>query len=557
MQTNKNDNSPEVWFSTWVKMPYEIVDKEVIEEKRRELIGSKLKDEELKLPFSKYITAPFKPVKETLFNPFKQDNQETNEPPYLELVKLNLDCEKSITEYVNNFGLLGLMYHSYRWFDIRYNHTAAKKQPKIKGSYSNWHKYHYNTEPVFPMDDEKIEKLGEKETLLKKDTDYLILRFIHEKAYDDSFLPMTKKEMNDIFCPLNRDPYRTEPSNLLNPEGHITDLLHLVNDQDFNQFKNRIDPDISKKGFLYQLYSEPLELFIEEACKFQKIYSIVDQIEKTEPGKDQLYLLIDLYYGVWKNLKPIHPKPRLDKKGQEITFGWEIPSLLSAYYLMFYVDLTKMLYMRFCANKKCRKPFVTSIKSKKNCGHFCRSLVRKQKQLSREKDYRESLQSQREKYKPVKVKFLLVVEFDREKISNDSFYLTESNEKDILFVEVIRTLYPDEYFDANTIRSNKRALLERLKNEGFYMIDGSKQDRQKKVVLSTIKGNVKKVSHKSQTKIIVISTDHGVEIINYLRKHGYRVINDDVIEFPHGPKLREQLRKKLKMLLEKFEYKFQ
>lgn len=55
------------------------------------------------------------------------------------------------------------------------------------GNYSKWHKYLYDLETIYPMSEEKIEKLRKKERLLKNDIGYLISRFIFNKAYMKCF----------------------------------------------------------------------------------------------------------------------------------------------------------------------------------------------------------------------------------------------------------------------------------------------------------------------------------------------------------------------------------
>ncbi len=84
------------------------------------------------------------------------------------------------------------------------------------------------------------------------------------------------------------------------------------------------------------------------------------------------------------------------------------------------------------------------------------------------------IQSARLKYKPDKIKILFVAEAPPENIER-FFYYENVKEKDALFINLIRLLYP-EYRDQNggsvkEIRKNKKSILERFKNDGYYLID--------------------------------------------------------------------------------------
>lgn len=84
------------------------------------------------------------------------------------------------------------------------------------------------------------------------------------------------------------------------------------------------------------------------------------------------------------------------------------------------------------------------------------------------------IQSSRLKYKPDEIKILFVAEAPPENIKR-FFYYENVKEKDALFINLIRLLYP-EYRDRNggsveQIRKNKKAILERFQNDGYYLID--------------------------------------------------------------------------------------
>jgi len=567
------DDSGELWLMNWVRMQYEILTKDVMERARRERNDNKLEGAEAELPYGKYIRAVSNSVVE-VFNPFKDFENyglQNYDPPYLKLVNLNVDNEDDILDYVNNYGLLGILQHSYRYLNIKTKESKTDDQlvnHNNKTIYSNWHRIEYDEEPIYPLTNEKIDRARDEVIeILKGQTDLVIRKLLRNKYESECYEKITIKALNDIFNPFKPfNPFNNEPyiffdqgKDYLNIHGSTNNEIDLFPDYDPEYSENLddyiIDPeDHVKESDLVDTfavwYAEPLELFIKEVRKFKKLYSYLEQIENAPDDEAREQLLMDLYLGLWRNLKPIHPKPGYNIWEQTIEFNWEIPSMLSAYYLMFYLDLTKSFYMRFCKRESCRKPFVSSLEKREYCSDTCSVYMRKKKQINREKEEEERLEAARSMSKPEEVKTLFVVEYDRNIINNDSFYLVNpEGEEDILFIEMIKTLYPDLYGDDYNIRKNKGKFLYRLKEDGVYMIDGSKQKRQTKVVYPTIRRHVREVADKSSTSVIVVSTSHGKNIIKDLKKAGFKVINEEAIDFPHGSKESNNFRKKVSELL--------
>lgn len=85
-----------------------------------------------------------------------------------------------------------------------------------------------------------------------------------------------------------------------------------------------------------------------------------------------------------------------------------------------------------------------------------------------------SHEAARLKYKPDEIKILFVAEAPPENIER-FFYYENVKEKDALFINLIRLLYP-EYQDSNggsvqKIRDQKEHLLRRFQEDGYYLID--------------------------------------------------------------------------------------
>lgn len=72
------------------------------------------------------------------------------------------------------------------------------------------------------------------------------------------------------------------------------------------------------------------------------------------------------------------------------------------------------------------------------------------------------LEVARSKYKPRKIKYLLIAEAPPEESSNRFFYFEHVEIKDSLFLETMKVLYPDNYTDTKTVRSRKKHFLNKF-----------------------------------------------------------------------------------------------
>ncbi len=153
-----------------------------------------------------------------------------------------------------------------------------------------------------------------------------------------------------------------------------------------------------------------------------------------------------------------------------------------------------------------------------------------------------------EKYKPEKIKFLLIAEAPG---SLDTFfYNEEDNSLVTLSLETMKVVYGD-------LEKPKINLLEYFQNDGFYLVDvcdepikgtPAEKKRQLEKCLNSL---IEKVSSlvSDDTKIILISARVYAVCYDRLKKEGFNVINESMIPFPIG--YQREFREKLTALLKK------
>lgn len=151
------------------------------------------------------------------------------------------------------------------------------------------------------------------------------------------------------------------------------------------------------------------------------------------------------------------------------------------------------------------------------------------------------IEKARIKYKPDKIKFLLVAEAPPNKESGRFFYFEEVYDKDTLFLETMKVLYPDKYTDTPNVRLRKREFLEQFKDEGFYLIDAcdspmekSNSSYKRKKIRESLPSFLIKLNKyaNKEVKIILISATVYDVCADILRKEGFNIINDEMIDFP-------------------------
>jgi hypothetical protein len=172
-----------------------------------------------------------------------------------------------------------------------------------------------------------------------------------------------------------------------------------------------------------------------------------------------------------------------------------------------------------------------------------------------------SYETVRQKYKPQHIKFLLIAESPPpppDIQSSRQFYYTDRIRRDDrLFTNTIRALYPQtaELKEVD-LEQDKEKWLNRLKTDGWYMIEAleesqqhkvTKGDRQAKIAqaLPSLLERVKQLAQQD-TKIILIKSNVFDVAAGPLVQAGYDVLNTELVDYPghfNQKAYREKLRK--------------
>ncbi len=179
-------------------------------------------------------------------------------------------------------------------------------------------------------------------------------------------------------------------------------------------------------------------------------------------------------------------------------------------------------------------------------------------------DMIKEVESKRLEYKPEKIKVLFIAEAPP-KAKDRFFYFEDVREKDSLFLEMMKVIYPDDKDikerNIKNIRKRKREFLERFKNDRYYLTDASErpmEDNRKSTKRRQLRNSLTKLIQKVEdlvskdTKIILISKPVYEICYKELKSRGFNVINEGHIPFPgsgHQKKFREMLRKLLKNMV--------
>lgn len=160
----------------------------------------------------------------------------------------------------------------------------------------------------------------------------------------------------------------------------------------------------------------------------------------------------------------------------------------------------------------------------------------------------------REKYKPEKIKFLLIAEAPPSVESGCFFYFEDVRKGDSLFLETMKALYPDKYTNTPDVRARKKEFLQRFKNDGFYLIDSLDHPIERSNKIEQIKNGLQQLIEKIErlvdkdTPIILICSTVYKACNDKLRAEGFNVINLEPIPFAgngHQNEFRQRLQKLL------------
>lgn len=172
------------------------------------------------------------------------------------------------------------------------------------------------------------------------------------------------------------------------------------------------------------------------------------------------------------------------------------------------------------------------------------------------------IEQARIKYKPKKIKYLLIAETPPKSNSNRFFYFENVKEQDSLFLETMKILYPETVsgLTIKEIRSIKKKFLERFKNDGFYLIDSLNQPFEEKYS-STKKIKLIKEGQENlliklkklitpETNVILISATVFKANYEFLKNNISNISNTELIDFP-GSGGQKKYRYKFKKAIKK------
>lgn len=149
----------------------------------------------------------------------------------------------------------------------------------------------------------------------------------------------------------------------------------------------------------------------------------------------------------------------------------------------------------------------------------------------------------RERYKPDRIKCILVAESPPKLGSNRFFYFKNVTSRDGLFIETMRVLYSGEYdfSDVQSMRAQKRQLLEKFRDDGFYLIDStdepiaglpsSEKRARIRAALPSLQEKLHELADGSTPITLIAATVYAV-CNNSLRAEGFNIINDGSIPLP-------------------------
>ncbi len=168
----------------------------------------------------------------------------------------------------------------------------------------------------------------------------------------------------------------------------------------------------------------------------------------------------------------------------------------------------------------------------------------------------------RQNFRPAQVKWLLVAESGPPKPTQTStrhFYRMEAREGDRLFTNTIKAIYPETMeLKEPELEKDKLKWLQRLQTDGFYMIEavpysiphGVKTPIRRQKIRESLPDLIQRLRElvEGDTRIILIKSNTFIEAAGLLKEAGFKVINDEFLDFP-GYWREQQYREKLAEML--------
>ncbi len=176
-------------------------------------------------------------------------------------------------------------------------------------------------------------------------------------------------------------------------------------------------------------------------------------------------------------------------------------------------------------------------------------------------------------YRPAPIRLLFIAEAPPAFRVNRFFYFSDLRNGDTLFLEMMKVLYPllvrysegkaiGSSFEARNIRLQKAALLERFREDGFYLIDASEEPMPDDVDTATkiriiqkafpaLRRKVRRLLRNENAPIILIGSPTYLVCAEMLRQDGFCVLNEEMLNHPaRGGQTR--FRAKLRAILDRF-----
>ncbi len=166
----------------------------------------------------------------------------------------------------------------------------------------------------------------------------------------------------------------------------------------------------------------------------------------------------------------------------------------------------------------------------------------------------------REKYRPGKMKVLLITEAPPPAERHRYFYLAKVRRGDSLFLEMMKVLFAEEVAAFETVRSlraEKSYFLERMQEEGYFLmhaantpLPGKTDNARAKIYREQLPTLIKEILQVASpaTPIVIISAVVFRAIAKPLKASGFNLIHDTLIEYPNSGQ-QINFRRKLKPLL--------
>jgi hypothetical protein len=159
-----------------------------------------------------------------------------------------------------------------------------------------------------------------------------------------------------------------------------------------------------------------------------------------------------------------------------------------------------------------------------------------------------SYESERQKYKPEHINFLLIAESPPPEKSvasgSRNFYRADMKRPDDrLFNNTIWAIYPEtEGLSAAELQEKKLEWLKRFKRDGFYMIEALEESQEHKVTKKERQDKIRTALPKliarvtdlvdSGTRIILIKSNVFEVAAKPLEEAGFKVLNQENVDYP-------------------------